>query len=80
MLRDSFCDGENEMTMLSIKAMLKSAAPYKDPKGIKTVLSESLVPATIAVTTSGAPLASAKKVIPAKASDISTSNIVPYLA
>lgn len=47
--------------------MLKSAAPYKDPNGIRIVLSDELVPATIAVMISGAPLARAKKVIPAMA-------------
>ena len=47
-----------------------SAAPYKDPNGIRAVVVESLEPATIAVMTSGAPTAKATKLIPASASEI----------
>ena len=54
--------------------MLKSEAPNSEPKGKSEVESELLVPATIAVIISGAPLASAKKVIPANASEISNNN------
>ena len=43
-----------------------------DPNGIKAVESESLEPAIMAVKTSGAPLANAKNVTPAKVGDIST--------
>jgi len=50
-----------------MKPILKRAAPYNEPKGMRTVLSEELVPATMAVIMSGAPFASAKKVIPAMA-------------
>ena len=50
--------------------MLKIAAPYREPNGMRTVLEEELVPATTAVMMSGAPLAMAKKVIPARASDM----------
>ena len=42
-----------------------------DPNGISTVVSESLLPAIIAVSTSGAPFANARKVTPAKVGDIS---------
>lgn len=45
--------------------LLKRRAPKIDPKGIRTVESESDPPATIAVSTSGAPLAKARKVTPA---------------
>ena len=53
--------------------MQKSAAPKRDPKGSKDVEPELLVPATIAVMISGAPLAKARNVIPANASEMSTS-------
>ena len=46
-------------------------APNIDPKGINAVVSESLEPAIIAVITSGAPFANAKRVTPAKIGDIS---------
>ena len=59
------------MTEDKIKAVLKRQAPKIDPKGISAVESESLLPAIIAVKTSGAPLAKAKKVTPAKVGDIS---------
>ena len=48
-----------------MNAMLNRPAPYNDPNGIKTVVSDELVPATTAVMISGAPLASARKVMPA---------------
>jgi len=51
--------------------MLNNEAPKREPKGKSEVESELLVPATTAVMMSGAPLANAKKVIPANASDIS---------
>ena len=54
-----------------INAALNKQAPNIDPKGINTVVSESLLPAIIAVRTSGAPFANAKKVTPAKVGDIS---------
>lgn len=59
------------MTAESIKAVLKSEAPNIDPNGINTVASELLLPAKIAVKTSGAPLAKARKVTPASVGDIS---------
>lgn len=59
------------MTLDKIIAMLKSEAPKREPNGRSDVESELLVPATIAVMISGAPLAKARKVIPAKASEIS---------
>lgn len=59
------------MTLDRIIAMLKSEAPKREPKGKREVESELLVPATIAVMISGAPLAKAKNVIPAKAYEIS---------
>jgi len=49
-----------------MKAVLKSEAPKIDPKGMSTVDSEELEPARTAVKTSGAPLAKAKNVTPAK--------------
>lgn len=52
--------------------MLKRQAPKIDPNGIKAVVDESLEPAMIAVMTSGAPLAKAKNVTPAKIGEIST--------
>ena len=54
-------------------AMLKCEAPKRDPKGSMEVEPELLVPATIAVMISGAPLANARNVIPANASEMSTS-------
>jgi hypothetical protein len=57
----------------NIKAVLNRQAPNIDPKGIKTVDAESLDPATMAVMMSGAPLAKARKVTPAKVGDISES-------
>ena len=62
---------EQRITALRIKAMLKRAAPNSEPNGINAVVAELLVPATMAVMISGAPLARARKVIPASASDIS---------
>lgn len=59
------------MTSASIKAMLKRQAPNIEPKGIRAVVLESLEPAMIAVITSGAPLAKARKVTPAKVGEIS---------
>jgi hypothetical protein len=61
------CPFEKNITWDNINAILKMAAPYRDPKGIRTVVLESLVPATTAVIMSGAPLASARKVMPAMA-------------
>ena len=55
-----------------MKAELKSNAPKIEPKGIRAVVSESLEPATMAVITSGAPFAKARKVTPARVGDIST--------
>lgn len=59
------------MTVERMNAVLKRHAPKMDPKGIMTVVSESLDPAMIAVITSGAPLANARKLTPAKVGDIS---------
>ena len=59
------------MTADRIKAVLKRQAPKMEPKGMRAVESESLEPARIAVRTSGAPLAKAKKVTPAKVGEIS---------
>ncbi len=59
------------MTSANIKAMLKRQAPKIEPKGIRAVVLESLEPAMIAVITSGAPLAKARKVTPAKVGEIS---------
>ena len=60
------------MTADKMKAELKSNAPKIEPKGIKAVLSDSLELAIIAVITSGAPFAKARKVTPARVGDIST--------
>ncbi len=60
------------MTTDKMYAVLKRQAPKIDPKGIKAVVDESLEPAMIAVMTSGAPLAKAKNVTPAKIGEIST--------
>lgn len=57
------------MTMASTKAISNKAAPYSDPKGIRAVEEEELEPATIAVITSGAPFAKARKVTPANPCD-----------
>ena len=51
--------------------MLNNEAPNIDPKGIKAVEADELDPATIAVNTSGAPLAKARKVTPARVGEIS---------
>lgn len=63
--------GWQNITEERIKAVLKRQAPNIEPKGINDVESESLEPAMIAVNTSGAPLAKAKKVTPAIVGDIS---------
>jgi hypothetical protein len=55
-----------------MKAVLNKNAPKIDPNGINAVDSESLDPAIMAVITSGAPLAKAKKVTPARVGEIST--------
>lgn len=55
--------------------MLKWEAPKRDPNGRRDVESEELVPATMAVMISGDPLASARKVIPANASEMSKIEI-----
>lgn len=59
-----------KMTADRMKAVLNRQAPKIEPKGIKAVVFESLEPAMIAVMTSGAPLAKARKVTPAKVGDI----------
>ena len=59
------------MTEDKINAALNKQAPNIDPKGMRTVVSESLLPAMIAVNTSGAPFAKARKVTPAKVGEIS---------
>ncbi len=51
--------------------MLNNDAPNIEPKGISTVEGEELAPANTAVNTSGAPLAKAKRVTPAKVGEIS---------
>lgn len=51
--------------------MLKREPPKIDPNGINYVDEEELDPAKTAVRTSGAPLAKAKKVTPAKVGEIS---------
>jgi hypothetical protein len=56
--------------------VLNNAPPKIDPKGIKTVEADVLAPAKTAVNTSGAPLASAKKVTPANVGEISIFNQV----
>lgn len=65
--------GCSQITLAKIRVAVSKNAPKIDPKGIKTVDSESLVPATIAVKTSGAAFANATKVTPAKVGDISRS-------
>lgn len=60
------------MTLDKIIAMLNKEAPKREPNGKREVESELLVPATMAVIISGAPLAKAKNVIPANASEISS--------
>lgn len=54
-----------------MKAVLNRQAPKIDPNGISAVEAESDDPAIIAVNTSGAPFANAKKVTPAKEGEIS---------
>jgi hypothetical protein len=54
-----------EITLAKIIAHEKIVAPNKLPKGIRAVYSDVLFPAIIAVSTSGAPFAKAKKVTPA---------------
>ncbi len=51
--------------------MLKRDAPNIEPNGINSVEGEELEPAKIAVNTSGAPFAKAKKVTPASVGEIS---------
>lgn len=64
--------GRAKITQEKMKAELNRHAPKMEPKGIRAVLEESLEPATMAVMTSGAELAKAKKVTPASAGEIST--------
>jgi hypothetical protein len=54
-----------------MNAALNNKPPKIDPKGINAVDEEELDPAKIAVSTSGAPFAKAKKVIPANVGEIS---------
>ncbi len=54
-----------------MNAALNNAPPKIDPKGINAVEADVLAPAKIAVNTSGAPLANAKKVTPANVGEIS---------
>lgn len=54
-----------------MKAVLNKQAPKMEPNGIRAVVLELLEPAMIDVITSGAPLAKAKKVTPAKVGEIS---------
>lgn len=61
------------MTQDKMKAELKRQAPKIEPNGMRAVDYESLDPATIAVSTSGALFAKAKKVTPARVGDISNS-------
>jgi hypothetical protein len=49
-----------------MNAQPNNNAPKIDPNGISTVDPEELPPAIIAVNTSGAPFANAKKVTPAR--------------
>ena len=51
--------------------MLNKPAPKIDPNGMRAVDVESDWPAIIAVKTSGAPFANARKVTPANVGDIS---------
>lgn len=60
-----------KITVDSMIVLLNRRAPKMDPKGISTVDPESDPPATIAVRTSGAPLAKARNVTPANLCDIS---------
>ncbi len=59
--------GLNSMTIAKTNPISKNAAPQREPNGINAVVDEELEPATIAVMISGAPLANARKVTPAKA-------------
>lgn len=54
-----------------MKAVLNNDAPNIEPKGINSVEGDELEPASIAVRTSGAPFAKAKKVTPANVGEIS---------
>ena len=54
------------------------SAPNIDPKGMSAVVSESLFPAIMAVSTSGAPLANAKKVTPATVCPMPTNRYWNY--
>lgn len=58
--------GNKKINVENMNAVLKRHAPNIEPNGIKAVVLELLDPATMAVTTSLAPLAKAKKVTPAK--------------
>lgn len=62
------------MTEDKIKAVLKRQAPKMEPNGMSAVESESLDPANMAVSTSGAPFAKDRKVIPARVGEISKVN------
>lgn len=55
-----------------MNAVLNKDAPKIEPNGIRAVDGEELVPARIAVRTSGDPLAKARKVTPARVGEIST--------
>lgn len=63
--------GDKKITEERINAVLNKHPPKIDPKGISTVELDELLPAKIAVNTSGAPLANARKVTPAKVCEIS---------
>ena len=56
--------------------VLKRPAPKIEPNGRSAVDTESDCPAIIAVRTSGAPLANARKVTPANVGDISKVSII----
>lgn len=68
---------ECSITWERMMAVLNINAPNIDPKGIRAVESESLLPAIMAVSTSGAPLANAKNVTPANVYPISMSLLCP---
>lgn len=67
----SFYYGLFRITADRMKAVLNRDAPKIEPKGISAVDGEELVPARIAVSTSGDPFAKARKVTPARVGEIS---------
>lgn len=64
------------MTADRTNDVLNNRPPNIEPNGINAVLEDELLPAKIAVKTSGEPFANAKNVIPAKVGDISIKLLI----